>query len=306
MAYMPPIPYLGEVASLLTAFCWSSNAVLFAKAGQRVGSPTVNVARLGVALVAMLLLHTVLYGSPFPFQAGLVRLAWLAASGLIGFSLGDALLFESLVLLGPRLAMLIMTLWPVFAALMAWAFLKQTMSLPKVAAMLVTLGGIALVVADKSGSSADSGKPRRFVLGVILGIGGAVGQAVGFIFSKFGMAGGMGAISANVVRVCAGFLALGAWQAIRGDLLPNARKLKDARAAWFIAIGALFGPVIGVVLSLYAIDHARYLGVASTLMSLSPVILLPVSVIVDKERISLGAVVGTLLSIGGATALFLL
>lgn len=303
---MPYIPYLGEVVSLLTAICWSTNAVLFAKAGQRVGSSTVNVARLGVAFAAMLLLHTVLYGTPFPFNAGPVRIAWLAASGLIGFSLGDALLFESLVLLGPRLAMLIMTLWPVFAAVMAWAFLGQTMGPLKVLAMLFTLGGIALVVGEKNGTSADSGKPKRFALGILLALGGALGQAVGFIFSKFGMAGGLGAISANVVRVSAGLLALVAWQILRGDLGVNLRKLSDRRAAGFIAIGALFGPVIGVMLSLFAIDHARYLGVASTLMSLSPVILLPVSVIMDKERVSLRAILGTLVSIAGATALFLL
>jgi drug/metabolite transporter (DMT)-like permease len=303
---MPHIPYLGELASLLTAVCWSTNAVLFAKAGQRVGSPTVNVARLGVALVAMLLLHTVLYGTPFPFSAGPVRIAWLAASGLIGFSLGDALLFESLVLLGPRLAMLIMTLWPVLAAIMAWGFLGQTMGPLKVLAMLITLGGIALVVGEKGSTCADSGKPRRFALGVLLALGGALGQAVGFIFSKFGMAGGLGAISANVVRVTAGLLALGVWQAMRGDLLDNLRKLSDHRAAWFIAFGAIFGPVIGVVLSLFAIDHATYLGVASTLMSISPVILLPVSVIMEKERVSLRAIAGTIVSIVGATALFLL
>jgi drug/metabolite transporter (DMT)-like permease len=301
---MPHIPYLGEVVSLLTAVCWSTNAVLFAKAGQRVGSSTVNVARLGVALVAMLLLHTVLYGTPFPFSAGPVRIAWLAASGLIGFSLGDALLFEALVLLGPRLAMLIMTLWPVLAAIMAWAFLGQTMGPLKVLAMLVTLAGIALVVSERG--NAGPGKPRRFTLGVLLALGGALGQAVGFIFSKFGMAGGLGAISANVVRVSAGMLALGIWQALRGDLMSNFRKLSDRRAAWFIAAGAIFGPVIGVVLSLFAIDHATYLGVASTLMSLSPVILLPVSVIFDKERVSLRAIAGTIVSIAGATALFLL
>lgn len=302
---MPHIPYLGEVVSLLTAVCWSTNAVLFAKAGQRVGSPTVNVARLGMAFAAMLLLHAALYGTPFPFDAGPVRLAWLAASGLIGFSLGDALLFEALVLLGPRLAMLIMTLWPVFAAIMAWAFLGQTMNLPKMLAMLTTLGGIALVVAEKGGTSADSGKPRRFGLGVLLALGGAAGQAVGFIFSKFGMAGGLGAISANVVRVTAGLLALGAWQALRGELGANLRRLADRRAAWFIAFGALFGPVIGVVLSLFAIDHATYLGVASTLMSLSPVILLPVSVIIDKEKVSPRAVIGTVVAMGGVVALFL-
>jgi drug/metabolite transporter (DMT)-like permease len=303
---MPQIPYLGELASLLTAACWSTNAVLFAKAGHRVGSPTVNLARLGFAFVAMLLLHTVLYGSPFPFHAGAGPLGWLAVSGLIGFSLGDALLFEALVLLGPRLAMLIMTLWPIFAALLDWAFFHQAMSLPKVLAMIVTLGGIALVVAEKSGSTADEGKPRRLALGLLLALGGAMGQAVGFIFSKFGMAEGLGPISANVVRVSAGLLALGVWQALRGDLMPNLRKLSDRRATGFIASGAFFGPVIGVMLSLFAIKYATYLGVASTLMSLSPVILLPVSVLVDKEKIGLFAIAGTLISIGGAAALFLL
>ncbi len=300
------IPYLGEVVSLLTAVCWSTNAVLFTRAGQRVGSPTVNLARLGVAFVAMLALHTALYGTPFPFHAGAVRLGWLATSGLIGFSLGDALLFEAFVLLGPRLAMLIMTLWPVFSALMAWAWLNQTMNLPKVIAMLVTLGGIALVVAERASATSDHHKPRRFVLGVILALGGAVGQAVGFIFSKFGMTGGLGPISANVVRVSAGLLALAVWQVLRGELMPNLRKLSDRRATWFITLGAIFGPVIGVMLSLFAIQTATYLGVASTLMSLSPVILLPVSVIIDKEKVSFRAVLGTLVSIGGATALFLL
>lgn len=303
---MPHIPYLGEAVSLLTAICWSTNAVLFARAGQRVGSPTVNMARLGFAFGAMLLLHGVLYGTPFPFDAGPARLAWLTASGLIGFSLGDALLFEALVLLGPRLAMLIMTLWPVFAAVMAWAFLGQSMTFPKVLAMLATLGGIAMVVAEKGGTPADSSKPKRFGLGVLLALGGALGQAVGFIFSKFGMAGGLSPISANVVRVTAGMLALGTWQALKGELGPNLRRLSDRRASWFIALGAVFGPVVGVVLSLFAIQHATYLGVASTLMSLSPVILLPVSVVLDKERVSFRAVAGTLVSIGGATALFLL
>ena len=303
---MPSIPYLGEVVSLLTAVSWSTNAVLFAKAGRRVGSPTVNVARLGIALPAMVLLHLALFGTPFPFHAGGVRLGWLAASGLIGFSLGDALLFEALVLLGPRLAMLIMTLWPVFAAIMAWGFLGQAMTLPKVLAMLVTLGGIAMVVAEKGNTAADADKPRRYGLGLLLALGGAVGQAIGFIFSKLGMAGGLSPISANVVRVTAGLLALGAWQALKGELGGHLRKLADARATWFIAFGALFGPVIGVVLSLFAIQHATYLGVASTLMSLSPVLLLPFSAIVEKEQVSLRAIAGTVVSIGGAAALFLL
>jgi drug/metabolite transporter (DMT)-like permease len=60
------------------------------------------------------------------------------------------------------------------------------------------------------------------------------------------------------------------------------------------------------VLSLYAINHARYLGVASTIMSLSPVMLLPFSVFVEKERVGFLAVAGTIISIGGAAAMFLI
>ena len=299
------MPYLGELASLFTAMCWATNAVLFAKAGRRVGSATVNAARLAVALAVMVLLHLVLVGTLFPYAAGPARLAWLAVSGLIGFALGDALLFEAYVLLGPRLAVLIYTLWPVFAALMAWALLRQTMGLAKVCAMLVTLGGIAMVVAEKGRTGLDR-KSRHFGLGLVLALGGAFGQAVGFLFSRFGMAGGFSPVSANLIRVAAGASALWAWQIFRRELVPNFGKLRDRSAFLFIALGALFGPVIGVVLSLYAINHARYLGVASTIMSLSPVMILPFAVFVEKERVGVWAIVGTVVSLGGAAAMFLI
>jgi len=201
--------------------------------------------------------------------------------------------------------MLIMTLWPVFAAVMAWAFLDQAMSPAKVGSMVITLGGIALVVGENGSGGADQRKPRRFALGLTLALGGALGQAVGFIFSKFGMAGGLGPISANLVRLVAGFLALGTWQALRGELIPNARKLRDGRTTWLITLGTTFGPVTGVLLSLYAIQHATYLGVASTLMSLSPVLLLPISVVFDQERVSLRAMAGTGIAMAGVVALFL-
>ena len=300
------MPYLGELASLFTAMCWATNAVLFAKAGRRVGSATVNAARLAVALAVMVLLHLVLVGTLFPYAAGPARLAWLAVSGLIGFALGDAMLFEAYVLLGPRLTVLIYTTWPVFAALMAWTLLGQRMGLAKVCAMVVTLGGIALVVLEKSRKQPGQIRPRRFGLGLILALGGAAGQAVGFVCSKFGMAGDFSPISANLIRVSAGALALWTWQILRGELVPNLRKLKDTRAAVLTALGALFGPVIGVVLSLYAINHARYLGVASTIMSLSPVMILPFAVFVEKERVGVWAIVGTVVSLGGAAAMFLI
>ena len=298
------MPYTGEWASLLASVCYVFSTVAFARSARRVGSATVNALRLGVALLVMAALHWFMRGSPFPVGAGLTRLAWLGMSGLIGFALGDALLFESYVQLGPRLALLIYTLWPVLSALMAWGFLGEAMGPGKAMAMVVTVAGIAMVVAEPGRVGQPQSRPRRLAWGMVLALCASAGQAVGFVFAKVGMGGGFSPVSANVIRVAAGASALWAWQALRRELVPNLGRLRDTRATVQIMLGSLCGPVLGVLLCLYAINHARYLGVASTLMSLSPVLLLPYSVFVEKERIGIQAWIGTLICFLGTAGMF--
>jgi len=297
------MPYLGELAALITAFSWSASALFFTWSGRRIGSQAVNISRLVAALALVSLLHLALFRTPFPLHAGTGRYLYLGASGLIGFSLGDAVLFEAFVLLGPRLALLIMTLSPVFSALLGRLFLHQALGWPKLLAILATLTGIAWVVGEHS-SAADPQRPRRLLLGILLAMGGAIGQAVGLLFSRFGLEGGFNPLSANLLRLCAATAGLGLWHLLRGELPGLFGRLRDRAAALQMLGGATFGPVIGVTFSLIAVAHAS-LGVAATLMSLSPVILLPFSALLDKERISLGAVLGTLLSIAGSAALFI-
>lgn len=293
------MPYLGESAALLTSLCWSLNSVCFTIAGRRVGSASVNLARLLMAWGLLVLLHLVLYGTPFPWQAGGARLGWLGVSGLIGFALGDAVLFEAFVLIGARLAMLLMTLSPLFSALLAWLFLGQSLSLPKVAAMALTLGGIAWVIWG----GGERGAHPHLLRGVLLGVGGALGQSVGLVFSKFGLAGDFPPVSANLIRVSAGLAALLLAFGASGRLRASLAGLQDGRSAAFIGLGAVTGPVLGVVLSLVAIARAP-MGVAATLMSLSPVILLPVSRFGFGEKVGGHAILGTLLALAGAAALF--
>ncbi len=293
------MPYVGESAALFTALCWTLNSVCFTVAGRRVGSAAVNLSRLLMAWVVLVLVHLAVYGSFFPLQAGGARLGWLGVSGFIGFALGDAVLFEAFVLIGARLAMLLMTLSPIFSALLAWLFLGQNLSLPKILAMVVTLGGIAWVVW---GGGEHEDHPHLW-RGILLGIGGALGQSVGLVFSKFGLAGDFPPISANLIRVTAGAVALLLYFGFTGRLRSTLGSLRDGRATAFIGLGAVTGPVLGVVLSLVAIAKAP-MGVAATLMSLSPVILLPVSHFVFREKVGGHAILGTLLALAGAAALF--
>jgi drug/metabolite transporter (DMT)-like permease len=299
------ISFYGEIAALLTAACWSFNSLVFTLAGKRVGSVTVNSMRLWAALPALLLLHLSLFGTPFPFDIEWGRFLYLGISGVIGFVIGDAMLFESFLLIGPRLAMLLSLLVPVFGTLLAWVWLGETLRVIEIFSILVTIGGVAWVVAERTvpGAAPASAKPGKYRLGIVLAVGGAAGQAVGLLFSRLGLAGGYSAISATYVRVSVAGMVLVLLALIRGKLRSHLARMKDRTALLQIAAGSLTGPVLGVILSLVAIAHT-HIGVASTLMSLTPVFLLPVSHFLFKEKITPRAIVGTLIALAGVMLLF--
>ena len=64
------------------------------------------------------------------------------------------------------------------------------------------------------------------------------------------------------------------------------------------------GPVGGIISTLYALTMAP-VGIVTTIMQISPIMLLPVDRFVFKKRIPVGAVFGTLMAVGGAMLLFL-
>lgn len=292
---------IGELAALLTAVCWTYNSIAFSRAGRRVGSVTVNHVRLWIALAALLPIHWLAHGTLLASGLGWKATAWLALSGIVGYVVGDAFLFEAFVLIGARLSMLLMLLAPIFGSILAWMFLGEHLRPLEITAILIAVSGIAMVIA--STRSSDVTPRRRFRLGILLGVGGAFGQAGGLLLSKLGMVAGASPIAANQVRVIAAVAVLTPFFLLRGRLGTDIAKMRDRRALADITTGAMVGPVLGVILSLVAIRHA-HIGVASTLMSLSPVLLLPISRYLFREQISWPAVAGTVVALSGAAILF--
>ena len=138
-----------------------------------------------------------------------------------------------------------------------------------------------------------------------MGMGGAAGQSVGLLFSKIGIAEGLSAVSANHIRVAAAAAVIAVVSLLRGKMRTDILKMKNKKALLEITSGALTGPVLGVILSLVAIRYT-HIGVASTLMSLSPILLIPVGYYLFKERITLRTVIGTVIALAGAVLLFFL
>jgi len=302
---------MGEIAALATSFCWSLNSIQFTFAGKRVGSRVVNRVRLAAAVVFLSLAHLVLYGRPLPLQAEAYRWGWLGLSGVIGLILGDGSLFHAFLLIGPRKSMVLMTLVPVISTVAAWLLLGETLLPVEMLAILITVGGIAWVVSERQpdrpaavGDEDEEKRTRDRVLGVLLGLAGASGQALGLVAAKRGLAGDFPALSATVMRMVVAATVIWLMAVIRGEVGPTRQALRDRQARFWLLGGAFIGPFIGVWLSLVAVRTAP-VGIASTLMALSPIMLIPFDHWIFDETITTRSVVGTVVALAGAAVIFL-
>lgn len=299
------MPYLGEIAALGTAACWTLSATSFEKASKRVGSIGVNLIRLVMAAAFLAAFNLAARGRFLPTDAAPAQWLWLSVSGLVGFTLGDLFLFEAFVRIGSRVSMLVMALAPALTAVMGFFFLGETLSAQALIGMLLTMAGIALVVLKPEKGALRLSHP---VTGLLFAFGGALGQAGGLILSKIGMRVESGATypaaaSAQIRAIAgvAGFIVLysfmRAWPKV-------AAAAKDPKGMGFTALGAVSGPFIGVSLSLLAVANTDA-GVASSLMSITPVLIIPIAFFAFKERIKAPEILGAVLAVGGVACMFL-
>lgn len=295
--------FIGEIAGLATSFFFAITAIIFASVGRMVGSQVTNRFRLLFALFYLVILNLILFHEPLPFSAGLPRWLWLSLSGVIGLSLGDAFLFRSYVAVGPRLGSLLLSLAPIFGSVIAWIFFGETLTALQILGILLALAGIGWVVTShKEEANTPKGHTRE---GIIFGVLAGLGQAVGLVLSKQAMAGGFSPFQANAIRMLAAVIFTWAWTAVEGQISSTVETIRNhPKALQWIAFGAVIGPVLGVSSSLLAVQHAE-IGVASTLMALPPVIVLPISYFVFKEKIGWQGIAGTFLAILGVAVLFL-
>lgn len=296
--------YLGEIAGIATSLFYALNSVFITRAGQQVGATVSNRTRVVFALLYLMIINLVFFGQILPFNADPQRWTWLSLSGFIGLALGDAFLFQSYLTIGPRLGNLLLSLYPIFGALEAWIFLGESLRAGQILGILVTLAGIVWVVFERSNGGEKM--PRHVAVGVLYGVLSAVFQATGFVFSKQGMYGTFSPFQGNAIRMLAamfGLLIISTLQRQVGRTVTTLRE--NPSALRMLMLAGFIGPVLGVSLSLYAVQNAE-VGVASTLTSLAPIFMLPISHFVFKERLNWQAIAGTLLAMTGVAILFLL
>jgi len=309
------MPYLGETAALATALLWAFTTLFFAEAGRRIGSFQVNVIRLGIAVgLYAVFVPFVVTDTPGLMAATRSQWFWMILSGVVGLAVGDGCGFKALVMIGPRLTTLLYASAPVWATIIAWIFLGETLGGWHLLGMAMTLGGIAWVILERRYESPsgvrpaadhpDSGSLGR---GVLMGTLAGLSQATGLVMAKQAIMASQPPLDPMAVsfgRMLAACGSMLVWALIlgRGGRLVTA--LRDWRAIGQCAGGATVGPFLGVWMSLVAVSLIAT-GVAATLNAMTPVMILPIVVWFYGERVSPRAVAGAVLAVAGAAVLYL-
>jgi drug/metabolite transporter (DMT)-like permease len=294
--------HLGEFAALLTAIFWTITSLSFEFASHKIGSVAVNIIRLIIGFAFLSVFNLIRRGLVLPVDAGIENWIWLSLSGLVGFVFGDLFLFKSYTMIGSRFSMLIMTLVPPITAFFSFVILGERLTLFHYLGMTLTFSGIAMAIFSRP-AKGDKLSLKLAPRGILYAFGGAIGQALGLVLSKFGMKN-YDPFAATEIRIIAGIIGyiilvtfLARWKTI-------GKATQNKSGMMLTSLGAFFGPFLGVSFSLIAIKYTEA-GIASTIMALVPVFIILPAIVIYKQKVTLPEILGALISVGGVALFFL-
>jgi drug/metabolite transporter (DMT)-like permease len=299
---------LGETSAVATSFLWTISSLFFTSAGKRIGSLSVNAYRTIMAVGFLVVTHAILLGTILPIASNQQWL-WMGASGVVGLGIGDAGLFAAYVTIGPRRSVLVMALAPIFASIGAFLMLGEIIPELAIVGIGITLAGVIVVILEeeeRSGEAPISKKLKRY--GVFFAFIGALGQGIGLVLAKKGIDFNpeltLNPLSATLMRLILGALFVWIVMVGAGRFPELSRALQSKQGMTDTAVAALIGPFMGVTLSMVAVTYTET-GVAQTLMSLMPVLIIPMVWFRYKQKTSWRGILGAAIAVIGVSILFL-
>lgn len=322
--------FIGETIALFVALSWTATA-LFAEVGsKRMGSLPFNAVRMSMSLIMLALTLWLTMGVPYPRFADGQTWLWLLLSGVVGYTIGDYCLMQGYIIIGSRFGQLFMTLSAPTAALTGRLLLGEEMRPMAIVGMVVTLSGIALsILAKPQAGRLRSNLP---VKGIVYAAMAGICQGFGLVLSKVGLghydaaiaAAGLSAdavpqgavvnlplylsipFASTMIRGLiglAGFLLLLFLFERRGAAKLR-RAIGDRRAMLAAAASMVFGPFVGVSLSLLATQYTST-GIAQTIFALTPILIIAPAAILFHQRVTMREILGAVISVGGVILFFI-
>lgn len=293
--------YLGAFFAFMTAISWAVSSIIFESASKKSDSITVNVVRLMMGIIILGIITLFSKGMFLPFDSNFHNWTFLGISGIIGLFFGDMFLYESYVLIGARIAMIFLPLTPLIVGTFGSFILGETPTLLQALGMLVTCSGILLVVIEpKSNKKTDEKKiSMRGIVYIILAVSL---EALGNVFTKLGAKNYDPNSSTQIRMMCALFVFI-FYLTFKKRWKFIGKAFIDKNLLYLLFSGTLVS-TIGIACLVSAFNRMNT-GIASTISSISPIIIIPISIIVFKDKVKLKEIIGACISVSGIALFFL-
>lgn len=296
-----------ELAGLAAALCWTISSLMAPRLIQRFGTMRFNTVRIAIASSILLLVCVI--GQRFSTQLW-QHSEMVMLSGLLGIFLGDTMLFSAVHRLGPRRTGVLFATNAPMSILLSWLFLDEYLSFSQLLACGLVLTGviIAILFGKRNNNHAWEQTKGKLSAGILMALGGALGQASGALLSKPALLDGADPIAVSALRVSTGAIAL----ILAYGLFYRHKQPADALHFWqlnssdFLGVIAMatIGMVIGMSLLVWGVGNAN-VGIVTTLSAVVPVLILPALWITTGQRPAFGAWLGAILVVAGASLIIL-
>ncbi len=295
--------FIGEISALSAALLWALSSVIYSRLGLKIPPLQLNLYK-GVLAIAFIIITLLIQGAAFT-DLSTSTIALLSISGAIGIGLGDTAYFSALNSLGARRTLLLETSSPPMGALLALIFIGEQLTSSSWCGILLTIMGIAWVISERN--PVDNTSISR--QGIIWGILAAIAQALGAVISRFALIqSDVTPLESTLIRLVGGTIIVVCWL-----FLPTFKQItaKQPKLKWqlsghslgIIAIAAMGSTYLGIWLQQISLKFAPA-GIAQTFLATSPLFVLPI-VALQGEKISLRAILGVVISLGGIALMFL-
>jgi drug/metabolite transporter (DMT)-like permease len=300
-------------AALLTTLLFAISAICGYRSATQIGGAEANFWRICMATFFLALwanlFGTGVAGQAFPF---------FVLSGFLGIGVGDTGYFQALTRLGSRRAVLLtQCLTAPCAALIEWLWLGTRLNLTEIFCIAVILIGVAVALAPSEHLKII---PQKLHGGILFGIVAAFGGALGAVLSRKAYAVAYAAGehpdpgTTGYQRVLGGILVPAIillavkWRVAHshGGVFES-RTFQVSREKWsrvwpWILGNSLAGQTLGVTCMQWALEKTPT-GIVMAVISMTPVMLLPMTRIVDGEKIGARSLAGALIGVAGVIGL---
>jgi drug/metabolite transporter (DMT)-like permease len=285
---------LGVIIALVASLAWAGSSILLKYLSSRIDAISVNTMRLWVGAVALIALVVFSGRSGDILQTPLFPILMVIASGILSNTAGDTIYIQSLSYLDVSISYPIsQSAFPVLTLIVAIFFLNESFTWLNILGAVFVIAGIIMIVRNNKQAVAHKNTGK----GVVLTLVAAVLWAAGSITLKIGLTQ-VDTFVAAAMRVVISAMLLTTVTFSRPT--PDRLKLKmyGKRNLILVASAGLLTYGVGAIGYVTAM-HLIGAGKTVLLSASAPVFLLPLSVLILKERLSPIALVGVFVAVAG-------